>query len=174
MRKYFLTPIGLLALFFILMVACQKKNDQATSSGSKDLASFPKEWVLIVDTSSPDSITRKFAIPVNTDSSFYGQLTIDTTKMNLAYKDFDTVLDYNIVTCNKSGPGDVIYYDFKLLDKATKDSVSLNVNFRVMPDNPQSSVFWFKDKAGQEIKTMQLIHKTAANQFPHVATEGYD
>ena len=167
-------PLKLVALLFVVLTGCQKKGDQATTTQTNDLPGFPTEWVLIVDTASPDSITRKFAIPVNTDSSFYGQLTVDTAKMTLVYKDFDTVLDYSIVNCVKSGPGDVTYYDFKLVDKATKDSVSLNINFRVMPDNPQSSVFWFKDKTGQEIKTVQLLHKSAANAFPHVATEGYD
>ncbi len=173
MKRYLLTPLALLALFFIAVVACQTKGDQAAASEKSDLASFPTDWVLIVN-STPDSIIAKMKIPVNTDSSFYGQLTVDPAKMALVYKDFDTVLEYDIVNCKIANEGDVVYYKFKLINKPTKDSASLNVNFRVMPDNPQSSVFFFADKEGKELKTIELVTKAVANKFPHVATEGYD
>ena len=168
-----ITIIQLVAFSLIVMIACQKKDGKATSSGLKDLTSFPKDWVLIVN-STPDSIIAKYAIPVNTDSTFYGELTIDTTKMSLVYKDFDTVLEYDIVKCEMVNEAEMVYYQFKLLTKSAADSAWLNVNFRNVPGNPQSSVFSFTDRTGQEAKTVELVPKPMANKFPHVATEGYD
>jgi hypothetical protein len=110
----------------------------------------------------------------SSDSSYQGELSIKKDKeWILTLKELFTADVYKIKGFKKSQEAEMVYYYFELT-KTDGAKVTLMVNFRNNPDNPQSSVFNFKEVTDGETRTFEFISKELSREFTRQISKDYD